>query len=38
MSETRLGLHSGNWVYARSKRTPRAASRSMFGDLTIGCP
>ena len=38
MNDDRLGLQSGNWQYARSNRTPRAASRSMFGDLTSGWP
>ena len=36
--EARLGPQNGNWQYALSKRTPRAASRSMCGDLTIGWP
>ena len=34
-SDTRLGLHNGNCVYARSNRTPRDARRSMFGVLTM---
>ena len=38
MMDERLGEQSGNWQYARSKRVPIAASRSMFGDFTIGCP
>jgi hypothetical protein len=36
--EFRLSPHSGNWQYARSKRTPRAARRTMFGVFTSGCP
>lgn len=35
-NDERLGLHSGNWQYARSNRTPRAASRSMFGVFACG--
>src|SRR4029453_19329166 len=37
-SDTRLGLHNGNCVYARSNLTPRAAKRSRLGVFTIGCP
>src|SRR5262249_48574269 len=33
-----LGLHNGNWLYARSNRTPRFARRSRFGVFTIGWP
>ncbi len=33
-SEVRDGLQSGYWQYARSNRTPLAASPSMFGDFT----
>jgi hypothetical protein len=36
--ELRLGPHSGNVQYARSKRIPRAASRSMLGVLARGSP
>ena len=38
MNEARLGLQRAYWVYARSKRTLLAASRSMFGVRTIGWP
>ena len=34
----RLGPQSGNAQYARSNRTPRAASLSMFGVLARGSP
>ena len=36
--DARLGQQSGYWQYAFSNRTPRVASRSIFGDLTNGCP
>lgn len=37
-NEVRLGLQTGYWQYARSNRTPRAARRSMLGDLTWSSP
>ena len=36
--ETRLGLQSGYWAYARSNLTPRAASRSIWGVFATGSP
>jgi len=37
-SEEREGLHSEYWQYARSKRTPCRAMRSIFGVRTSGWP
>src|SRR3954453_2292551 len=38
MNEARDGTHSGTLQYVFSKRTPRSASRWMFGVLMNGCP
>ena len=36
--DDRDGLQRGNWQYARSNRTPVAASASMWGVLPSGLP
>src|SRR5690606_13251057 len=36
--DAREGPHRGAWQCAFRKSTPRAASRSIFGVLALGCP